>query len=929
MVGRRARLGVTVVAAVLALLVAASIGAGAGTIPGGSANESAEAWFVELASPPAVKGTSKAKLKSERDAFFASAALQGLSVKQRQAFDTLWNGVSVNIPAAEAGALATVPGVKAVYPVVPLTLADDDSPADGEIATPAGAADPDLTFSTGMIGAPTANAAGWTGRGVKIGIIDSGVDYTNPDLSDGFGGGHRVAGGWDFVGDDYDAASTASTYQPVPHPDADPAPCDPVKADEIASRPGASTSSAGHGTHVAGIAAAKAAGPGGVTGVAPEATVYAYRVFGCVGATDADIMAAAMERAADDRVQVVNMSIGAAFSNFPEYPTAVAADNLVAKGVVVVASIGNSGTNGLYAAGAPGVGRNVIGVASVSNFALPALTFNVTSGTSTLQVPYLRLQSTKEAPTSGVAGDIVYVGRGCQVAVPNPPPGNDPVPEGGDPYLANPSGKVALIRRGVCSFDEKYQRAVSAGAIGVVVMNQGTPGRTGLFAGGSVTDKGVAGVTISAIDGDGIIAMTAPRKLEWTNVRVNTPDPNAGLISDFSSWGLDSHLGLKPDIAAPGGNITSTWPMTQFGGHNNISGTSMASPHVAGAVADYLQAHPSATPAEVRSALMNTAVPVLSALGPFVDSTARQGAGLANLPNAISASVSVSPSKISLGQSPGGATELTLTNSTSAPITYNLSRTTAIENGPATGTQYPFTFGSFLTSVPVAFSTNPVVVPANGSARVTVTLTAPTPPALPEKSLYGGYINLVPSAGGTTLRVPFAGFVGDYQELIHPIGDGGCNLPMLAKAGAATDKIDCATGVPAITGLVGQPSGGTWAQPKQDPVVLLYHLDHQVALETVTLLDAATGQPFTQGNRIATLEANSLVRRNSAPNAFFAFVWDGTRAFATGNGKVQRKATPAGVYKLKFTITKVTALNDTRPAQTETWTSPAISLRAG
>src|SRR5919198_867669 len=467
----RARLGFPFAAAIVVVVLGAAASAGAGTVPGGAANESAQAWFVELASPPAVKGTNNAKLKAERNAFFANAALQGLSVHERYAFDTLWNGLSIDLPQAQAGALATVPGVKAVYPVVPMTLADDESAADGEVATPGGVADPDLAFSTGMIGAPDANAAGWTGKGVKIGIIDSGVDYTNPDLSDGFGAGHRVAGGWDFVGDDDDAASTAPTLQPVPHPDPDPAPCDPVKADAIGAQPGASTASAGHGTHVAGIAAAKAAGPGGVTGVAPQATIYAYRVFGCVGATDSDIMAAAMERAADDGVQVVNMSIGSAFANWPEYPTAVASDNLVAKGVVVVASIGNSGANGLYSAGAPGVGKNVIGVASVQNLALPALTFTVDNGTPTpLRVPYLQLQSTTTAPTSGVAGDIVFVGRGCPKgsgSAPNPPLADD------DPYEADPNGKVALITRGYCLFNDKYDRAVKAGATAVIVMNDG------------------------------------------------------------------------------------------------------------------------------------------------------------------------------------------------------------------------------------------------------------------------------------------------------------------------------------------------------------------------------------------------------------------------------------------------------------------------
>jgi minor extracellular serine protease Vpr len=915
---RSTRLGFAFAAAILVLVLGASASAGAGTVPGGAANESASAWFVELASPPAVKGTSTAKLKGERDAFYANAAVQGLAVKQRHAFDTLWNGVSVDIPAAQAGALATVPGVKAVYPVVPMKLNDDESSADGEVATPAGVADPDLAFSTGMIGSTAANAAGWTGKGIKVGIIDSGVDYTNPDLSDGFGPGHRVAGGWDFVGDDYDSQDADSTFQPVPHPDADPAPCDPNKADAIAAQPGAGPSAAGHGTHVAGIVAAKAGPePGAVTGVAPEATLYAYRVFGCVGSTDSDIMAAAMERAADDGVQVVNMSIGAAFANWPEYPTAVASDNLVAKGVVVVASIGNSGANGLYSAGAPGVGKDVIGVASVQNLALPALTFTVANGTPTpLRVPYLQLQSTTTAPTSGAAGDIVYVGRGC---VADPALGLS----ADDPYLADPAGKVALIIRGVCTFNTKYDRAIKAGATGVIIMNDGAnAGRIGLFAGGSVTDLGKPGVTISFTDGQAIRALAGSRTMTWTDVKVNAPDPAAGTISDFSSWGLDAHLNLKPDISAPGGNITSTWPMTQFGGHNTISGTSMASPHVAGAAADYLQAHPGATPLQVRTALMNTAAPFLSLLG-VQDSTARQGAGLVQVPAAINSTVSVSPNKISLGEGHGGATQVTLTNTGDAPVTYTLSDSAALSVGPAANTHYPFTFGNFFFPAQVQFSSNPVTVPAHGTASVTVTI---ADPGWDPKTLYSGFIRFRVGTA-TVLRIPYVGFSGDYQSIVA-IGNGGCNLPLLAKFGASTDKIDCGSN-PAISGLVGQPAGGTWSQPKSDPIVLLYHLDHQVATETVTLVDAATGAPVTQGGRSAILESNSLLGRNSTPTSFFGFVWDGTQAFAAGNGKVQRKATPAGVYKLKFTITKATALNDTRAAQTESWTSPAITLREG
>jgi minor extracellular serine protease Vpr len=362
--------------------------------------------------------------------------------------------------------------------------------------------------------------------------------------------------------------------------------------------------------------------------------------------------------------------------------------------------------------------------------------------------------------------------------------------------------------------------------------------------------------------------------------------------------------------------------MTQFGGHNTISGTSMAAPHVAGAVADYLQAHPGATPLQVRTALMNTAAPFLSLLG-VQDSTARQGAGLVNLPAAINSTVSVSPNKISLGEGHGAVTEVTLTNNGNAAVTYTLSDSAALTVGPSPTTQYPFTFGNFFPAQ-VQFSSNTVTVPAHGTASVTVTI---ADPGWDPKTLYGGFIRFRIGTA-TALRIPYVGFSGDYQSIVA-IGNGGCNLPMLVKIGnPETDKIDCGAN-PALKGLIGQPAGGTWSQPKSDPVVLLYHLDHQVASETVTLVDAATGAPVTQGGRNPILESNSLLTRNSTPTSFFAFVWDGTQAFTTGNGKVQRKATPGGVYKLKFTITKATAFNDTRAAQTESWTSPAITLREG
>jgi minor extracellular serine protease Vpr len=918
--------GVTLVAVVLVL--AAAGGAGARAVSG-PADESAHAWFVQLAGAPVAKGGDKAALKAARQTFFQGAADQGLDVKQRYAFETLWNGVSVDVPAAQAGGLATVPGVVAVTPVVPLSLASDDPTAEGVLPSGGDNSDPELSHSLGLVGADIAHARGFTGAGVKVAVIDSGVDYRNPDLGGcaAIGPGCKVAKGWDFVGDDFDSNSDDSTYDPVAVADPDPRPCNPIEADLRAQAPGGGTSSAGHGTHVAGIVAAKA-GPeqGAVTGVAPDATLYAYRVFGCNGSTSSDIMIAAMERAYSDGAQVVNMSIGAALVNFPDYPTSVAADNLVDRGVVVVTSIGNSGDTGLFSASAPGVGNKVIGTASVQNTAAPFQSFDVTNGTTTLHVPYNRLNDTKIAPSSGAAGEIVYVGRGCPKgsgSAPNPPLDAD------DPYLADPSGKVALILRGYCSFNDKYQHAVDSGATAVVIMNDGAdPTRVGMFNGGFTTDRGVVGVTTTFTDGKAIQDLAGTKSMTWTDKIVESNDPLAGQISSTSSWGLTSDLQLKPDISAPGGNIRSTWPIEQFDGHNVIGGTSMASPHVAGAAALLLAARPGMTPEQVRQALLNTGTPFASIpVAGRADSTARQGAGLLAVMNALNSSVSASPAKLALGQGHGGSRTITLTNPTTAAVTYTPSNLSTVAVDPFGGV-YPFTFGTFFFSNTVTFSAPAVTVPAHGTTTIDVTIAEP---GWDDRAIYGGYIRFTPAAGqggGVSLRVPYAGFVGDLQS-VQVLGSGGCNLPLLVKFGTAADKVDCEAGNLPIQGAIAQPNGGTWDQPKSDPVVLLYHFDHQAQRVKITLVDAATGTPVTQGGRNAVLFDDTIFPRSTTPMSFFGFQWDGTSAFTDngGGGKVHRKAVPAGSYKLRLDVTHVKAFNDPRTPVTETWISPPITLR--
>jgi minor extracellular serine protease Vpr len=941
MLKRTARLLFGLAAVGLVLAVGAS--AGATALPGSSGNESYQAWFVQLETPPATKGGSKSALASERATFFKKAADQGLSVKQRHAFDQLWNGLSVDIPASQAGALAAIPGVQAVYPVVPVALPPVET----------GSSDPALKYAVTMTGADVArNELGLDGHGIKVAIMDSGLDYTLPEFGScsSVGGSCRVAGGHDFVGDDYDANSSDSTYSPVPHPDDDPAPCNPVVADQRALQPGAGTSAAAHGTHVAGIVGAdgRSDAENLVTGVAPGASLYAYRVFGCNGSTDADIMVAAMERAAADDVDVLNMSIGAALFNFANYPTAVAADNLVDDGVVVVASIGNSGDTGLWSASAPGVGNKVIGTASVDNIRTFLPYFLGPHGE---HMGYNVATGSPEPPTTGVSAPLAETGNpsatgdGCGPFAPAP----------GNPSGKSVAGKIALIRRGspaagpTCSFYLKAFNAQQAGALGVIIYNN-VPGRVNpTVAPPTAADPpiNIPVVTITAADGATLSSAIAagPSTITWTAEseyfdNIDTP----GLISSFSSWGTASDLTLKPDIAAPGGNIRSTWPHQQHGGHWVISGTSMASPHVAGAVALYLESERLAgrnpSVASVRSVFQNSAVPFrgTTAATSALASPARQGAGLLNIVGAIQQRTSVTPGKLSLGEGSGGAKTLSVTNNGSTAKTYNLSFTpasspiaAALSSGGVTS-QPPYTFfalgnpGATVSFTVDAATATQVTLAPGQSKDVVANINAAGVPF--DRTLYGGWIVLTnASSSSDTLRVPYLGFKGDYQA-IRVIGDAGCAMPMLARFGSDTDKIQCSTPARTIDGLIGQPTGGTWEQPKKDPIIVLYHFDHQATNVTLTLLDAATGEPATQGNRSAILQSLELHSRNSAATSFFAFTWDGTQA-VTNKDTTQRKATPGGVYRLRITLTKVKALNDSRTAGTESWTSPSISLRDG
>jgi minor extracellular serine protease Vpr len=809
-------------------------------------DETPQLWFVEFANAPTSDGGNAARAKADKTNFHSQAKQLGLKYTERFAYQSLWNGISISVTPAELAKLNRMTGINAVYRVETYTL------------PPVQTEQPELFTALAMTGADIAqNELGYTGKGVKVAVMDTGIDYDHPDLGGCFGPGCRVTTGWDFVGDAFNADPTSPSFNPVPVPDNDPDDCN------------------GHGTHVAGIVGAS----GLVTGVAPEVEFGAYRVFGCEGSTTADIMLAAMERSLADGMHVLNMSIGSAFQ-WPQYPTAQAADRLVNRGMVVVASIGNSGASGVYSAGAPGLGKKVIGVASFDNTNVALTTFTITPDDA--PIGYGPASGAPLPPTSGSL-EMARTGTST-----TPDDACAPLEDG------SLAGKAALIRRGTCAFHIKALNAQNAGAAAVVLYNNGA----GRF---SPTVAGTPAITIPVVaisDTEGVLIndrlASGPVTMTWTEETGTFLNPTGGLISSFSSYGLSPDLTLKPDIGAPGGLIYSTYPLEE-GAYATISGTSMASPHVAGGVALLLEARPRTPPSAVRTLLLNTADPKNWWGNPnlgFLDQVHRQGAGMLDIVEAISATTMIEPSKIAIGETESGpyTTKLKIGNTGSMPVTYNLSYVSALATGGNTNAP-----GVFLGNSTVTFSTPNVTIPANGKADVSVTITGPANAGLQ----FGGYLVLTPQEGGQVYRVPFAGFSGDYQSIVA-LTPTIYGFPWLASLSNNSYSLE--------------GEGATFTMEGDDLAYFLIHFEHQASKMRLEVFDAKTGRNWHR------IYEERYLPRNSTATGFFAFAFDGT----TKAGK-KLFTVPDGEYIVKLSVLKAMG-DENNPAHWETWTSPAFFI---
>jgi minor extracellular serine protease Vpr len=610
---------------------------------------------------------------------------------------------------------------------------------------------PDLSQSYKIINASGAWAAAGgranAGAGIKIGDIDTGIDQNHPFFD---AAGFSYPAGFPKC----DAAdSTTHTRD---------ANCKYVSAKVIVAKVFYNKAKVSgldaqavqdHGTHTAGIAAGvtgKTAVVSGVSigdmsGIAPGAWLGNYNVFpgGVTNARSEDILNA-VEAAIVDGMDVLNLSLGGS----PHLGTAagmdvlsIGLDDAVDAGLVVAVAAGNSGP-GAYTVESPGRSPNVITVGASTNqhFIGEPFTYSSTTiGAAVGDFPPL--------PTSSYS--LFDTGNNACTSV-----------------SASAAGKLAIVNRGACTFSTKVRNAIAAGAIAVLVVNNVAGDPTAMAKDGLGGDN-LPAVMIGLNEGAALRASgaTTASAVATLNEFITA---NADILAGFSSQGPTTpDLLIKPDLTSVGVNVLSSVTCVgksitcgDEGSWEFFSGTSMATPHIAGSAAVLLGLHPGWSPAQVKSALVNRADLVVkdAQTGTHDIGPTAQGAGRENLTLAAGGTTWLSAASASFGRVPVISTTslvVTVLNPTSSNQTFSVSTSqfTPSTFGNTVSSVYDagnITSGDNRISVPSSFT-----VPANGSYSLSITVK----PGLSPGAVVQGWINLT-GTGSNNLHLAYYGVVG-------------------------------------------------------------------------------------------------------------------------------------------------------------------------
>ena len=721
-----------------------------------------------------------------------AGAFPGASAQVEREYDNALQGFAMNAPAGSLDAIRAASGVKAAFRDRETRVADADDQVAGEGATNSARTttqDPANLSAQLMMHADQVTQKG---EGKVVAVVDTGVDMTHPAFAGALGGtpalsADKVASLTPQLGD-----GKAGTYVSEKFPFA----YDYADNDPDASPTGQAGS---HGTHVAGITAGNA---GEIVGIAPDAQIIVAKV---ARSAEGDITDSGLLSALDDMVvlhpDVVNLSLGqlGGMDNEADSVYATVFKSLQDAGITVNAAAGNhytagygntSGKNLPFASDPdsstqcePATYSSVVSVASVDNsLAHSAFTvgdrdipFQRAGGADGQKMP--DLSDLTGGPFEYVDGGIGSAEDGAALKA--------KYPEG----LA---GKIVLVKRGSLTFQTKFNNIAGSKPAGFIVYNN-VPGDSLVVM--SLATDGVPAAFISQADGEAMLA-AADHHLSVAPGKVVAPSSKYSM-SSFSSWGVTPDLRLKPEVAAPGGNIYSSVP---GGTYEFMSGTSMATPQMAGVSALVLQrvqndplfASMSARDKVdvVQNLIMGTAAPIADPLqdtgAPY--SPRKQGSGLTNVLAATTSSVypsvvgAAEPSrpKADLGDgTKGWHFDVTLHNLSGVEATYALNTQALsefVEDGFFTGHSSDWRG----KGVDIAYSGAAVsgtgegatiTVPASGEATVGVDV---TPRAAfdsyvaqnaPNGTFLDGFVRLTSkTASQPDLTVPYMGFYGDWGK---------------------------------------------------------------------------------------------------------------------------------------------------------------------
>ena len=748
---------------------------------------------------PASVTENMAAAQREMIAAIEQNVLGGKELNVVSQFTHLTNSIVVETEFANLEAIAAIKGVKSVFlsPVYEACQTEDS-------VYPA-------TDSSSVMSNVAAvwQELGYTGAGMTIAILDTGLDLDHPSFA-----ADPADPLWDIAWlqemlDTYDLQVEELYGKEITAEDLYYSAKVPFAFNYASANlnVGHTDGVGDHGTHVAGIAAANKVEGTGVVGMAPDAQIIAMKVFSPAGGASMYDVIKAIEDCMILGVDVVNMSLGSpagfSYTNIEEIDSIY--QRITDSDMIVDVAAGNEGTSSYGSAwgtnmqltdhiengtmSSPSTYANSMSIGSVDNNLVPADYFSLADGTkifymSSVEVLYEYTDITLQ--TLADAGELEYV------IVPNLGEAADFYDENGNSIV---EGKIAVIRRGTITFGEKCANAEAAGAVAVMIWDNVSEdifsfGMTTAITNEDGTESypGIPAVLITLEDGQKM-ADAAVKTLDVPEDFAYRLNSTGGQMSNFSCWGTTSDLRLLPDLSGVGGNIYSCYDNGEYG---LMSGTSMATPQVAGVTAVVLQylkeTFPNATDAERRvmidSLLMSTAVTVIDNVSGVEASPRQQGAGLVDALAAITAEAyltvegSARP-KAELKDNAEGEFSFTFTvnNFSASEKTYNLRASLLCEDMvDYYGYYFLAEHDRALDNAAVTFSRDTVTVAPGGSEEITVTIKLTEEDKLwldtyfPNGNYVEGYIYLE-GEEEVTLSLPFFGFYGQWDEA--PLFDTG------------------------------------------------------------------------------------------------------------------------------------------------------------